>query len=132
MFVLHMLFLLDLLAAISCSFQGLSADLPLAVVNLKALEFAVANMKEDTPTELTQLVAAATCEGDVVFRETKLSGVSTAVQKAFKNNWAPILDKMFACVTNHFDDLQTIDAMKCSSLKFYSVVNRHNCFRHLW
>ena len=47
-----------------------------------------------------------------MFRKTKLSGVSTAVQQALKNNRAPLVDKMLACVTNRFDDLQTIDAMK--------------------
>ena len=44
-FVLHMLFfdaLLDPLAALSCSSQGSSADLPLAVAKLKAFESAVA------------------------------------------------------------------------------------------
>ena len=89
--------------------------MPLAVAKLIAFESAVAKLKEDTPetsTELTRLVAAATCEGEVVFHKTKLSGVSTAVQQAFKNNRAPLVDKMLACVTNCFDDLQTIDAMK--------------------
>lgn len=104
--------LLDPLVALSCSFQGSSADLPLAVANLKTFESAVAKLKEDTPetsTKLTQLVAAATCEGEAVFCKTKLSGVSTAVRQAFKNNRAPLVNKMF---TNRFDDLQTIDAIK--------------------
>lgn len=60
-------------------------------------------------TKLSQLVAAATCDGKVVFHKAKLTGVSAAIQQAFKNNWPVLVDKMLEC---HFDDLQTIDAMK--------------------
>ena len=87
----------------------------LAVAKLKAFEFAVAKLKEDTPgpsAELTQLVTVATCEGEVMFRKTKLTGVSGAIQQAFKNSRPPLVHKLLECVANRFDDLQTIDAMK--------------------
>ena len=116
-FVLHMLFfdaLLDPLAALSCSLQGTSADLPLAFAKLKAFMSSAAKLKEDTtetPTELSRLVNV-TCVSEVMFRKTKLTGVSTTVQHALKNNRPLLVDKMLACVTNRFDDLHSIDAMK--------------------
>ena len=70
-FVLYMLFfdaLLDLLAALSCSLQGSSADLPMAVAKLKAFKSIVSKLKEDVPntevikeTKPSRLVAAVTC-----------------------------------------------------------------------
>ena len=90
------------------------ADLPLAVAKLKAFMSSAAKLKEDTtetPTELSRLVNV-TCVSEVMFRKTKLTGVSTTVQHAFKNNRPLLVDKMLACVTNRFDDLHSIDAMK--------------------
>lgn len=90
-------------------------DHQLIFSKLEAFKSAVAKLKEDTPetsTKLSQLVAAATCEGEVMFCKTKLTGVSAAIQQAFKNNRPPLVDKMLACVTNRFNDFQTIDAMK--------------------
>ena len=117
-FVLHMLFfdaLLDPLAALSCSLQGSSGDLHLAVAKLKVFHSAVARLKEDEPetsTEVSQLVAAAVDDSEVVFRKLKLNGVSAAVQQGFKKNRPVLIDKMLACVMDRFNDLQTIDAMK--------------------
>ena len=51
-FALHMLFfdaLLEPLATLSFSLQGLSADLPLAVAKLKAFQSAVSKLKDDSP-----------------------------------------------------------------------------------
>ena len=42
-----------------------------------------------------------------MFRKMKLTGVSAPIHQALKNNRPPLVDKMFACVTNHSDDLQT-------------------------
>ena len=59
-----------------------------------------------------------------MFRKTKLTGVSTTVQQAFKNNRPLLVDKTLACVTNRFDDLHSIDA-GCPSLKFCITAVRH-------
>ena len=52
-FVLYMLFydaLHDPLAALSCSIQGSSADLPLAIAKPKAFKSALAKLKDPTTT----------------------------------------------------------------------------------
>ena len=61
----------------------------MAIAKLKAFKSALAKLREDTTetsTELSRLIAAATCEGEVMFRKIKLTGVSLATQQAFKNN----------------------------------------------
>lgn len=104
----------------------------MAIAKLKAFKSALAKLREDTTetsTELSRLIAAATCEGEVMFRKIKLTGVSLATQQAFKNNW-PLLVEMLACVANRFDDLQTMDAMKGVHLLNFALcmADWHSCF----
>lgn len=82
---------------------------------LKAFHSTAARLKEDDPeslTELSKLIAVTTFEGGVTFHGVKLHGACPVVQQALKNNQSTLVDKVFACVKDRFDDLKTVDAMK--------------------
>ena len=110
-FVLHMLLfdaLLDPLAALSCSLQGSSADLPLAIAKLRAFKSIVSKLKDTEvtkETELSRVVAATTCGSEAVFRTIKLQGVTVPVQQAFMKSRPALVDKIVACVQNRFDEM---------------------------
>ena len=80
--------------------------MPLAIAKLRAFKYIVSKLK-DVPhteatkeTELSRLVAAATCESEVVFHKIDLRGVTVPVQQAFMKSRPALVDKIVACVQN--------------------------------